>query len=434
MSEWINWSGLESARPTRVEEPADTAAVVAAVERARTERTTVKMVGTGHSFTAVSAPEHTMLRPTRLGGIVSVDREAMTVTALAGTQLKVLNRELAALGLSLHNMGDIDEQTLAGATSTGTHGTGGIWASLSAQIAGLELVTGTGEVVRATADENPDILEFARLGIGALGVLTTITFRVEPLFVLEADETPMSWDEALDGFDQRVAEHHHVDTYWFPHTDRMMTKTNDRLAIGVDEAEPLSRWRAWLDDEFLSNTAFGALNHVTNRFPGSIRRVNQVTARLLSARTYSDAAHKVFVSPRTVVFREMEYAVPREAGIAALREARAALEASSLNITFPVEIRVTPADDIPLSTSTGRDSMYLAFHTHRDADHLEYFALLEPIMRAHDGRPHWGKVHTRTAADLAPAYPRFEEFLAMRDRLDPDRVFANAYLRRVLGS
>lgn len=433
MTEWINWSGIESARPSSIEDPADTAAIVASIERARAAGSTVKMVGTGHSFTAISAPEATMLRPTNLRGILSVDREAMTVTALAGTQLKALNAGLAALGLSLHNMGDIDEQTLAGATSTGTHGTGGVWASLSAQIAGLELVTGTGEVIRATAEENPEILEFARLGLGALGVLTTVTFRVEPLFVLEANETPMSWDEALDGFDQRVAEHHHVDTYWFPHTDRMMTKTNDRLDIGVDEAAPLSRLSGWWEDEFLSNTLFGALNQVTNRFPGSIRRVNQLTGRMLSARSYSDAAHKVFVSPRTVVFREMEYAVPREAGIAALREARAALEASHLNITFPVEIRVTPADDIPLSTSTGRDSMYLAFHTHRDADHLEYFALLEPIMRAHDGRPHWGKVHTRTAADLAPAYPRFGEFLSLRDRLDPDRVFANPYLRRVLG-
>jgi FAD-linked oxidoreductase len=433
VTEWINWSGIESARPSSIEDPADTAAIVASIERARAAGSTVKMVGTGHSFTAISAPEATMLRPTNLRGILSVDREAMTVTALAGTQLKALNAGLAALGLSLHNMGDIDEQTLAGATSTGTHGTGGVWASLSAQIAGLELVTGTGEVIRATAEENPEILEFARLGLGALGVLTTVTFRVEPLFVLEANETPMSWDEALDGFDQRVAEHHHVDTYWFPHTDRMMTKTNDRLDIGVDEAAPLSRLSGWWEDEFLSNTLFGALNQVTNRFPGSIRRVNQLTGRMLSARSYSDAAHKVFVSPRTVVFREMEYAVPREAGIAALREARAALEASHLNITFPVEIRVTPADDIPLSTSTGRDSMYLAFHTHRDADHLEYFALLEPIMRAHDGRPHWGKVHTRTAADLAPAYPRFGEFLSLRDRLDPDRVFANPYLRRVLG-
>ena len=431
MSEWKNWSGLESARPQRVEEPADTAAIVAAVERARSEGSTVKMVGTGHSFTAISAPEGTMLRPTNLGGIVSVDREALTVTALAGTQLKVLNAQLEAMGLSLHNMGDIAEQTLAGATSTGTHGTGGVAASLSAQICGLELVTGTGEVVRATETEHPELLEFARLGLGALGVLTTITFRVEPLFALEADETPMSWDEALDGFDERVANHHHVDTYWFPHTDRLMVKTNDRL--DDLEVRPLSKLREWWDDEFLSNSLFGALNHLTNAVPSIIPSFNQLSSRLLSARTYSDVAHKVFTSPRTVVVRQLLYAGPREAGLAALREARAAVDASDLRITFPVEIRVTPADDIPMSTSTGRDSLYLAFHTHRDADHREYFALIEPIMRAHDGRPHWGKVHTRTAADLAPAYPRFEEFLALRDRLDPDRVFANPYLRRVLG-
>jgi FAD-linked oxidoreductase len=431
VTEWKNWSGLESARPQRVEEPADTAAIVAAVERARRERSTVKMVGTGHSFTAISAPEGTMLRPTNLGGILAVDRDAMTVTALAGTQLKVLNAQLEGLGLSLHNMGDIAEQTLAGATSTGTHGTGGVAASLSAQICGLELVTGTGEVVRATETENPELLEFGRVGLGALGVLTTLTFRVEPLFALEANETPMSWDEALDGFDERAATHHHVDTYWFPHTDRLMVKTNDRL--DDLDVEPLSRLREWWDDEFLSNSLFGALNHLTNAVPSIIPTFNQLSSRLLSARTYSDVAHRVFTSPRTVVFREMEYAVPREAGLTALREARAALDRSDLRVTFPVEIRVTPADDIPMSTSTGRDSFYLAFHTHRDADHRAYFALIEPIMRAHDGRPHWGKVHTRTAADLAPAYPRFEEFLALRDRLDPDRVFANPYLRRVLG-
>lgn len=430
-TEWKNWSGLEAARPARVEEPADTAAIVAAVERARSEGSTLKMVGTGHSFTAISAPEHTMLRPTRLGGILSVDREAMTVTALAGTRLKELNAQLEAMGLSLHNMGDIAEQTLAGATSTGTHGTGGVAASLSAQVCGLELVTGTGEVLRATETENPELLDLARVGLGALGVLTTLTFRVEPLFVLEANETPMWWDEALDGFDERVASHHHVDTYWFPHTDRMLTKTNDRRA--TMETEPLSALRKWWDDDFLSNSLFGALNHLTNAVPAIVPRFNQVSSRMLSARSYSDVAHKVFTSPRDVVFREMEYAVPREAGLTALREARAAIDRSDLRITFPVEIRVTPADDIAMSTSYGRDSFYLAFHTHRDADHLAYFALVEPIMRAHGGRPHWGKVHTRTADDLAPAYPRFAEFLALRDRLDPDRVFANPYLRRVLG-
>ncbi|MCW2853960.1 MAG: FAD-linked oxidoreductase [Nocardioides sp.] len=433
MTEWRNWSGLVTARPEHVVTPPDVGAVVAEVERARAAGTTVKMVGTGHSFTAIAAPEHTMLCPQGLTGIVAVDLDAMTVTALAGTRLKHFNAGLEALGLSLHNMGDIAEQTLAGAISTGTHGTGGVAAGLAAQVVGLELVTGTGEVLLATDTDNADVLAVARVGLGALGVITKVTFRVEPLFLLEATEQPMRWDEALASFDEMTAESHHVDMYWFPHSDRMLTKRNDRLDADLGEASPLPRLRGWLDDELLANKAFGALTAAANLAPRVIPPMNRVNARLLGARTYSDVAHKVFVADRDVVFREMEYAVPREAGLSALREARAALDASDLTVSFPVEIRVAPADDIPLSTASGRDSFYLAFHTHRRADHTAYFALMEPIMRAHGGRPHWGKVHTRQADGLAPLYPRFEEFLAMRERLDPDRVFANGYLRRVLG-
>src|SRR3954451_389083 len=135
------------------------------------------MVGTGHSFTGIGAPEDAMLRPDLMRGILAVDREAMTVTAYAGTQLKMLNAECERLGLSLHNMGDIAEQTLAGATSTGTHGTGGVTAGLAAQLAGLQLVTGTGEVLDATREQNADVFEVARVGLGALGILTSITFE-----------------------------------------------------------------------------------------------------------------------------------------------------------------------------------------------------------------------------------------------------------------
>jgi len=430
---WRNWSGLESATPTREATPADVGDVVAEVRRALEDRTTVKMVGTGHSFTAIAAPEAAMLRPDGLTGVVAVDREAMTVTARSGTRLADLNAALETLGLSLHNMGDIAEQTLAGAISTGTHGTGGRAAGLAAQVVGLELVTGTGELLRATPHENPEILDAARVGLGALGVLTTITFQVEPLFVLEAEEQPMSWDEGLGSFDEMTSTADHVDMYWFPHTDRLLTKRNTRRGVDLAQVRPLSRRRAWFDDEFLQNTAFGLLTAGANRVPRAIPRMNRINARLLSPRTYADIPHRVFTAQRRVVFREMEYAVPRAAGLDALRECRAALDSSDLQISFPVEIRVAPADDIPLSTASGRDSFYLAFHTHRDAEHRDYFALMEPIVRAHEGRPHWGKVHTRTAADLAPAYPRFEEFLALRDRLDPHRVFANDYLRRVLG-
>lgn len=393
----------------------------------------MKMVGTGHSFTAISAPEDIMLQPGALSGITAIDREAMTVTAAAGTRLHVLNSELARMGLSLHNMGDIAEQTLAGAISTGTHGTGGVHASLSAQVTALELVTGTGEVLRADATENPDVFAAARLGLGALGVITEVTFAVEPLGVLEAHERPISWDEGLDRYDEFVADNHHVDAYWFPHTDQMQVKTNNRLDLSPDEARPLGRIRSWVDDDLLANRVYGLMNRLGNLAPSAVPALNRVAARCLSERTYSDIPHRVFTTPRAVVFREMEYAVPREVGLLALREARARIDRSSWRISFPIEIRQTPVDDLTLGTSSGRESIYLAFHVNANTDHRDYFAGMEEVMIAHGGRPHWGKVHTRTAEQLAEVYPRFEEFLAVRDRLDPQRTFDNAYLRRVLG-
>jgi L-gulono-1,4-lactone dehydrogenase len=429
---WTNWAGTESATPARVTAPPDTAAVVREVLAARERGGAVKMVGSGHSFTGIAVAPDAHLRPDALTGVLAVDRDAMTVTVAAGTRLRELNARLAGLGLSLHNMGDIDAQTIAGATATGTHGSGGVVASLSAQVAGLELVTGTGEVLRAGPDENPDVFAAARVGLGALGVLTAITVRVEPLFALEAHERPMSWDEALSSYDELVERHHHVDMYWFPHTDRMMTKTDDRLA-DLDEASPLPRWRARLDDELLSNTLFGALTGAANRAPAAIPRLNRFSAVALSERRYSDVAHRVFTTPRRVRFKEMEYAVPRDVGLDVLRDVRRRIEASDWRISFPVEIRTAPADDITLSTASGRDSLYLAFHVHAGADHRAYFAGIEPLLVAAGGRPHWGKMHTRSAAELATAYPRWDEFARLRDRLDPDRVFTNDHLRRVLG-
>jgi FAD-linked oxidoreductase len=430
MTSWSNWAGLTSVTPIEVRTPRDTDDVVAAVDRARERRTTVKMPGTGHSFTGIAAPEGIMLSPARLTGIVAVDREAMTVTVLAGTPLRMLNASLEALGLSLHNMGDIAQQTVAGATSTGTHGTGGLVASLSAQLAGLELVTGKGEVLQASETENADVFAAARIGLGALGILTTLTFRVEPMFTLEAHEFPMLWNEALDRFDELAEHNHHFELYWFPHTERILAKENNRT---LDDPEPLARFRHWLDDDFLSNTVFGLVNRVGDARPRWIPRINDIAGRALSERSYSDVPHKVFTSPRNVVFREMEYAVPRDAGLNALREVRRWIDDSGLNISFPIEVRTTPADDIALSTSSGRDSMYLAFHVNARTDHTTYFAGVEDILRGYDGRPHWGKLNTRTAADLEPAYPRWAEFQALRDRLDPDRLFSNDYLRRVLG-
>ena len=433
MLRWQSWSGLETAHPAQVMSPTGTPDVVDAVVAARTHGLTVKMVGSGHSFTGIAVADGLMLRPDRLVGVRTVDRDAMTVTVLAGTPLHVLNDRLHGLGLALHNLGDIDRQTVAGAIATGTHGTGGVRASLSAQVSALEVVTADGSVVDARpggTDEEARLFEAARLGLGAVGIVTAVTFDVEPAFALEAVEEPMPWDRFVDGFDEFVGSAFHAEAYWFPHTDRMLTKRNER---SLDELAPLSRVRAYLDDELLANTAFGLLNRVGDRVPRAVPRINRLSARALSARTYTDVSHKVFTSPRRVVFREMEYALPRDAGMAALKEVRALVEREGWRISFPVEIRVAPADDVWLSTAHGRDSVYLAFHVNARTDHTSYFSGVERVLRTHDGRPHWGKLHSRTAEDLAPAYPRFADFLAVRDRVDPDRLFTNRYLERVLG-
>ena len=432
MTAWSNWAGTESAAPDRVSTPHDVGEILAAVDHARDHQRTVKMAGTGHSFTAISAPVDALLRPEGMTGIVAIDRDAMTATVRSGTPLHVLNAELARLGLSLHNMGDIAEQTVAGATSTGTHGTGGRVSSLSAQIEGLTIITGLGEQLTASRTSSGEVFEAARIGLGALGILTDLTFKVEPLFALAAHDQPMTWDRALATYDEMTGNHDHVDLYWFPHTEHAMAKVNDRL-VDLDDIDPLSRWKHWLDEEFLSNTVFGAITSFGNRAPGAIPALNRVSGRALSERRYSDVAHRVFTSPRRVRFKEMEYAVPREVGLEALREVRRTIDASSWRIGFPVEIRSSPADDIALSTASGRDSMYLAFHVPAEAAHADYFAGVEDVLRHFDGRPHWGKMHTRTADELAGLYPRFEEFLAIREQLDPERLFTNPYLQRVLG-
>lgn len=428
---WSNWCGLTQVQPRETLTPTSAEDLASFISDAVSNQRRLKMPGTGHSFTSIAEADDILVQSVGLQGIIGMDLDNMTVTARAGTRLKDLNSGLERLGFSLHNMGDIAEQTIAGATSTGTHGTGGIAAGLSAQIVGLELVTGTGEVLNCDSEQNADVFEVARIGLGAVGILTSLTFKVEPLFTLEAHEQPMSWQEVTGNFDQFADENHYFEFYYWPHTDSCQAKFNNRT---VDDPSPLSKTRSKVDDDFLSNKLFSALVKAGQVMPSSIPRINQICGKALSERTYSDVPWKVFTSPRLVRFREMEYAVPREVGIAALTEARSLIDRSDWRIGFPIEVRHAPADDIPLSSASGRDTVYLAFHVPMNTDHREYFGGIEAIMRDFGGRPHWGKLHTRTAADLAPVYPKWDEFIAMRDRLDPHRVFANSYLDRVLGT
>ncbi|WMX44673.1 D-arabinono-1,4-lactone oxidase [Streptomyces roseicoloratus] len=427
---WRNWAGNVTSRPVREVSPASAEELADAVRRAAEDGLRVKTVGTGHSFTSIAATDGVLVRPGLLTGIRRIDREAMTVTVESGTPLKRLNVALAREGLSLTNMGDIMEQTVAGATSTGTHGTGRDSASIAAQIRALELVTADGRLMTCSKTENPEVFAAARIGLGALGVITALTFAVEPLFLLTAREEPMSFDRVTSEFDALHAENEHFEFYWFPHTDNCNTKRNNRSA---GPAAPVGRVSGWVEDELLSNGVFQLACSLGRAVPPAIPALAKVSSRALSARTYTDIPYKVYTSPRRVRFLEMEYALPREAAVPALRELKAMVERSPLKVSFPVEVRTALADDITLSTASDRESAYIAVHLYKGTPHRGYFTAVERIMTAHGGRPHWGKVHTRDAAYFEKAYPRFAEFTALRDRLDPDRRFGNDYLRRVLG-
>ena len=424
---WRNWAGNQSMTPFAVEYPATTEQVADAVRRAAARDRRVKAVGSGHSFTGVVLTDGVLLDLRRMSGLIAVDRDSYRVEVQAGMPLHRLNAVLAEHGLGLTNMGDIDRQTVAGALSTGTHGTGRRSGALAAQVVGVELVLADGTVERCSDGE---LFSAARLGLGALGVITSVVLQAEPAFLLRADERPQPLDGVLGGFDELVAAHDHAEFYWFPHTDLALVKRNDRVD---GPAQPLSRARRLLDDEVLSNGLFGATCRLGRRIPSAVPVLNRVAARALGARTYVDAAPAVFTSARRVRFRETEWAVPREAVTDVVRELRTLPERLGLRVSFPVEVRVCPADDVPLSTASGRDTGYVAAHAYVGTPHEKWFRAVSDVCRAAGGRPHWGKEHDLTAGDLRPLYRDFDAFVALRDRVDPEGRFRNAYLDRVLG-
>lgn len=433
MSTWRNWAGTESATGLEIVRPSSVDEVAAMVKTAAEQGKQLKAVGSGHSFTGCSVPEQVMIRLDALSSITSADQTSGKVTLGAGTGLAKLNAGLAAFDLAMANLGDIDKQTISGAISTGTHGTGASLGGLATQVVGLELVTADGSVLNCSAEENADVFAAARVSVGALGVITGLTLQTVPAFLLRAQEMPLPLAEVLDGFDSLADGNDHFEFYWFPHTEVALTKRNNRVAASVG-ASPVGRIRGWVDDELLSNRVFELTNRLSARRPGLVPRINQLASRALSAREYVDASYKVFCAERNVVFRESEYAVPREHVVEVVRQLRAWIDRSGERLPFPIEVRVAAADDIWLSTAYGRDTGYVAIHQYHRLSHAKYFDAFEQIVKAFGGRPHWGKLHTLGADELRERYPRFDDFLAVRDRLDPRRAFANSYTRRVFGA
>ncbi|ONI82710.1 FAD-linked oxidoreductase [Saccharothrix sp. ALI-22-I] len=421
---WTNWARTASANPHRVEHPASVDQIATVV----TGASSVRPRGSGHSFSDIAVAPGVAMDLDAWTGIVEVSGTLVTVRS--GTTLHQLNVLLDVLGLAMANLGDIDAQTVAGAISTGTHGTGAKLGGLATQVVALELVLADGSVARCSADERPELFHAARLGLGALGVISTITLRCVPAFVLHAREFPGRLDAVLEEFDHLTAVEDHVEFHWFPHSDRVIVKRNNR----VDEpAAPLSRLRQFYEYEVMENGAFGLVCKLAKAMPSTTRTLNRVCGALISERDYRDVSHRVFVTPRRVRFVETEYAVPRAALHDVLRELRSAVGGLDHGVIVPVEVRVAQGDDIWLSTAHGRDTAYIAIHQYLGMPYRRYFDAFEKIAGAVGGRPHWGKMHSLTADALRDRYPRFDDFRRVRADVDPTGKFTNDYLDRVLG-
>ncbi|WP_411722223.1 D-arabinono-1,4-lactone oxidase [Mycetocola sp.] len=430
---WRNWARTEQARPLRVERPRTTAAVQRAVRAAGGSGIPIKAVGSGHSFTGIAVATGVQLALDDLSGLIGRPTADGLASFYAGTLLRDIPRLLAPYGLAMTNLSDIDGQSISGAISTGTHGTGARHGGLAGQVRGLTIIAGDGEIMRIDDDDNADLLPAVSLGLGAIGIIAEVTIACVPRFLLESVEQSEPLDDVLDSLAERVASADHFEFFWFPHTTTALTKTHTRLPATAGR-RTLPFVKRWVDETLMGNRVFRATCFAGTVLPPVIPAVNRLAAKLAGNRRFTDLSHRVFSTKRTVRFREMEYALPAETVPTVVREIEALIAQRRWRISFPIEVRFAAADSLWLSTAYGRDTGYVAVHRYIHENPARYFAAVEAILMEHGGRPHWGKMHTLDADSLRSLYPRFDDFLAVRDRLDPRRLFSNPYLTRVLGA
>ena len=400
------------------------------VSAAAAAGTSVRASASGHSFTDAALTDGVMVRLDRLTRTLDFDRESGLFKAEGGIVLADLNRAMHDAGVAFENLGDIDRQTVAGSISTGTHGTGERFQNVSAQIAGLELVTAEGDVVEVS-ESDPELLRAARVAIGGLGVVYSVTIRTVPSYTLDRLDSPKPLADALDRLDELNAGTDHFEFYVFPGTEVALCRESRR----TDEpAAPRHPALVYAQEVMVENWVGGLFAAAARRFPSQAPRLARIASRGVGRSRKVDHWHKVFASERRIKFTEMEYGLPREHAREAIERVLAAASRPEHAVAFPIEVRFVAADDSYLSPSHERDTCYIAVHQDRKMAWEPYFREVEEIARSYGGRPHWGKRHFQTAESLAPLYPRWGEFQDARRRLDPNGVFRNAYTDRVLGT
>ena len=423
-----NWARNQRCVPDAVHQPASTDEVARIVRQAHEAGQRVKVIGAGHSFTATAMTDGVMLRLDNMTQILNVDGETGQVHVQAGATLHDFCRELHCYGLALPNLGDIDVQSIAGAISTATHGTGSGLGNLATNVVAMTLVNGKGEIVEL--NEGDPRISIAAVGVGALGVVCEVVLQCVPSFRLHAYETIEYLDELLDDIPSFAESADHAEFFWMPGARRCQVKRNQRTTEDIQRPGKAAYFR---DKYVAENLAFGTVCRVGRRWPSLAPRIAKLVSSSVSERDLIDDSFRVFASPRLVRFVEMEYGIPIECLPEAVQRVREVTKHLSFPSLFPIEVRVSAADDIALSTGFGRLNGWVAVHQYVGAPYESYFQQVADIMDSYGGRPHWGKMHYLKAAQLCERYPRWGEFQELRATLDPDGIFRNEYVDRVLG-
>ncbi len=416
---WVNWSGSVTSNPSTLAIPTGEAKLLTILKQASAERRRVRVVGTGHSFTPLCATDDLLVSLDQLQGLIHASPTDQTATFWAGTKLHAVGEPLWAHGMALANMGDIDRQSLGGAIGTGTHGTGPTLGNLSTQVVGLRLMTATGELIDCSLEHEPEIFRAAQVAMGALGIITQVTVRCLPAYDLHERTWVASFDECMAELDQHIAATRHFEFFWVPGNDVCAMKALQPMA--------------------------GTKNQQKESIPGTMGDFSEIPTELsivpgtLSPRLAryvqlprTDRAYRIFPSERTRKFNETEFAIPAANGPACLREIRALMQTDYPDVAWPIEYRTLAADEIPLSPAYRRATVTLSVHQAADLPYQPFFTAVEAIFRNHQGRPHWGKIHTHRARDLEALYPEWNAFQAVRTRLDPAGRMLNSHLQDIL--
>ena len=414
---WRNWSGSQQCLPAARLAPAS---VEELQELLSTGTGVVRPVGAGHSFTPLVPTDGTIVSLSRLSGLVDHDPKTLQAKLWAGSRLGDLGQPLEEVGQALVNMPDIDEQALAGCLATATHGTGASIGCMSTFIEGLQLIDARGQLHDCDRQQNTELFEAARVSLGVLGIITQVRLQNVAPYRLRRETVWREFDEILAIADSEADKHRNFEFYYVPFSGMGFTDSHDISDEPISSTEKIDGNEGARDLQLARD--------MLSWFPRLRELVLGSYMKTLSDEVTVENSWKNYVSERNVRFNEMEYHLPRENGLPALREIRRELETRHPEVFFPIEVRYVQADDIWLSPFYQRDCCSIAVHRFFEEDYKPYFRAIEPIFRKYGGRPHWGKLNTLQQSDFRKLYPRWDDFAAVRRELDPQGRFLNPYL------